>query len=404
MASAIEVAGLGKRYRLGTDSAGYDTLRDVLRRTATRRRTQREEHWALRDLDLTVDQGEALGIIGRNGAGKTTLLRILAGITEPTRGEARTRGRVGALLDVGTGFHPELTGRENVFLSGAILGLRRAAVREKLDEIVAFAGMEPFLDTPVKRYSSGMRLRLAFAVAAHIEPPILVVDEVLAVGDAEFREKCLGRMAEIGRHARTVLFVSHDLGAITRLCSRAVWLDAGRLNLDGRAEEVVSAYLTANLGAPLLAEFDADEREAVSITGVALRDEEGRLLTAAQRDQSLTVDLRWVARERIPGLDIAVRLLDESGVPVIDDARADHAEGLPGHPGTYRATVTLPGLLAPGRYVLGAWIGTEQLTHADRDMLTVEVLPRPDDRQLAIDRRRAVIPEARWAVEHEPLA
>ena len=181
-----------------------------------------------------MERGEALGIIGRNGAGKTTLLRILAGITDPTRGEARVRGRVGALLDVGTGFHPELTGRENVYLSGAILGMRRADVRERLDEIVAFSGVERFLDTPVKRYSTGMRLRLAFAVAAHIEPPILVVDEVLAVGDAEFREKCLGKMAEIGAHARTVLFVSHDLGAITRLCSRAVWLHDGALRI-GRA-------------------------------------------------------------------------------------------------------------------------------------------------------------------------
>ena len=256
---AIQVENLGKRFRLGVGTARYDTLREALARAVRPRRDDRRDLWALRGVDLEVERGEALGIVGPNGAGKTTLLRILAGITYPTEGAARTRGSVGSLLDVGTGFHPELTGRENVFLSGAVLGMRRREIRARFDEIVEFSGVERFLDTPVKRYSAGMRLRLAFAVAAHLEPPIVVVDEVLAVGDSAFREKCMGKMAEMGRRDRTVLFVSHDLGAITRLCTRAVWLEGGRIQSDGPPREIVSSYLErATPGQVLDVEFDAE--------------------------------------------------------------------------------------------------------------------------------------------------
>ena len=215
MATAIETRGLGKRYRLGVDAAGYDTLRDAITRAVRRRRGEQERASGRCATSTSTSRpARRSGSIGRNGAGKTTLLKLLAGITEPTAGEARTRGRVGALLDVGAGFHPELTGRENVFINGALLGMSRAEVRRRFDEIATFSGVERYLDTPVKRYSDGMRMRLAFAVAAHIEPPILVVDEVLAVGDAAFRERCLGRISEIGEHGRTVLFVSHDAGSI----------------------------------------------------------------------------------------------------------------------------------------------------------------------------------------------
>ena len=184
-------------------------------------------------LTFDVDEGEVLGVIGLNGAGKSTLLKILSRITEPTSGSSRTRGRVGALLEVGTGFHPELTGRENIFLNGVILGMRRAEIRARFDEIVAFAGVEQFLDTPLKRYSSGMYLRLAFAVAAHVDPDIVIVDEVLAVGDVQFRQRCLGRMSDFGREGRTVVFVSHDLGSVNQICERSLWLDGGRLRMDG---------------------------------------------------------------------------------------------------------------------------------------------------------------------------
>lgn len=247
---AIRVDGLGKRYRIGQREP-YKTLRDVLAGPLTaplqwvrgRRSSNRPEVWALKDVSFEVRPGEVLGIIGANGTGKTTLLKILSRITEPTEGSAEVRGRVGSLLEVGTGFHPELTGRENVYLNGAILGMKQAEIRRKFDEIVAFSGVERFIDTPVKHYSSGMYVRLAFSVAAYFDPEILLIDEVLAVGDAGFQERCLGRMSEVVRGGRTILFVSHNMTAVRKLCSRVVWLHEGRIRFDGEADGAIQAYL-----------------------------------------------------------------------------------------------------------------------------------------------------------------
>jgi lipopolysaccharide transport system ATP-binding protein len=244
----IEVRGLGKRYRIG-ERERYLALRDLLTRAvrAPFGRSQTSEQdflWALRDVDLDIRQGEVVGLIGRNGAGKSTLLKILARITRPTCGEAEVRGRVGSLLEVGTGFHPELTGRENVFLSGAILGMRKAEIEAKFDEIVAFAEVERFLDTPLKHYSSGMQMRLAFAVAAHLEPEILLVDEVLAVGDLRFQKKCLGKMGDVAKAGRTIIFVSHQMNQIRRLCERVFWMDGGQVHKVGDTGQVVGAYET----------------------------------------------------------------------------------------------------------------------------------------------------------------
>ncbi len=244
----IRAAGLGKQYRIG-ERQPYKSLRDSIMRALSprareRSRRSRELIWALRDVSFAIDEGEVVGIIGRNGAGKSTLLKILSRITEPTEGRAELRGRVGSLLDVGTGFHPELTGRENIYLNGAILGMKRAEIERRFDEIVAFAEVERFLDTPLKHYSTGMYLRLAFAVAAHLDPEILLVDEVLAVGDVEFQKKCLGKMGEVARGGRTVLFVSHNLAAIRSLCSRGIVLAQGRLVFDGPAGDAVEAYLS----------------------------------------------------------------------------------------------------------------------------------------------------------------
>ncbi len=250
-APAIEVSGLGKRYVIEHESR-HDSLRDTLHHTARKlwRRYrwgtsfEKEEFWALRDVSFAVQPGEVIGIVGRNGAGKSTLLKILSRITEPTTGRITLRGRVASLLEVGTGFHPDLTGRENIYLNGAILGMSRAEIRAKFDEMVAFAEVERFLDTPVKRYSSGMYVRLAFAVAAHLEPEILIVDEVLAVGDAQFQRKCLGKMREVAQGSgRTVLFVSHNLGAVRQLCSRALLLRDGRLEQAGPVAPVLERYL-----------------------------------------------------------------------------------------------------------------------------------------------------------------
>src|ERR671918_1456355 len=243
---AIRTSGLSKRYSLGQMASGYDMLRDVLvdrvrRRARTRPVTK--EFWALRDIDLEVERGETFGIIGHNGAGKSTLLKILSRITPPTRGEADLTGRVGALLEVGTGFHPELTGRENVFLNGAILDMKRREIQSRFEEIVEFADIGPFIDTPVKRYSSGMQLRLAFSVGAHLEPEILIIDEVLSVGDIAFQEKCLGRMEEASKEGRTVVFISHSLPSVVSLCDQAIMLSEGRVAASGKVGAVVDAYL-----------------------------------------------------------------------------------------------------------------------------------------------------------------
>jgi lipopolysaccharide transport system ATP-binding protein len=256
----ITVCNLGKKYRIQhqAERARYTTLRDVLankvkgifqsRKTENAKLKSMEDFWALKDVSFEVKRGEVVGIIGRNGAGKSTLLKILSRITEPTTGRIRIRGRVASLLEVGTGFHGELTGRENVFLNGAILGMQRAEIKRKFDEIVAFAEVEKFLDTPVKRYSSGMYVRLAFAVAAHLEPEILIVDEVLAVGDAEFQKKCLGKMKDVAGNGRTVLFVSHNMAAIKSLCQKAIWIDSARLKLSGSTQDLVDAYLLSATG------------------------------------------------------------------------------------------------------------------------------------------------------------
>ena len=252
----IRVEALGKRYRIGQRQK-HRSLRDALVDAVTavprrlfaggRRAAQNDHIWALQDVSFEVRQGEVMGIIGRNGAGKSTLLKILSRITKPTTGCARIRGRVGSLLEVGTGFHPELTGRENIYLNGAVLGMKRAEIDRKFDEIVAFAEVETFLDTPVKRYSSGMYVRLAFAVAAYLEPEILIVDEVLAVGDAAFQKKCLGKMSDVASEGRTVLFVSHNMSAIRRLCSRTILLERGQLVADGDTAAIVHNYLTSDL-------------------------------------------------------------------------------------------------------------------------------------------------------------
>jgi lipopolysaccharide transport system ATP-binding protein len=254
--AAIRAEGLGKLYRLGASSGSRLSLREQIHRLVVSpyRRLQAvlsgesarlsgEDLWALKDLSLTVGYGEAVGVIGRNGAGKSTLLKILARISEPTEGRAEIRGRVGSLLEVGTGFHPELSGRDNIFLNGVILGMSRSEIAAKFDEIVAFAEVERFIDTEVKHYSSGMSLRLAFAVAAHLQPEILLLDEVLAVGDAAFQRKCLGKMSAVARDGRAILFVSHNLEAVQRLCDRCIWIDRGRLRLSGEASSVVRAYL-----------------------------------------------------------------------------------------------------------------------------------------------------------------
>ncbi len=246
---AVSVRGLSKAYTIAHEQEKQSTLAETLLQRARHpfRSSQSETFWALKDVSFDIHQGDVVGFIGRNGAGKSTLLKILSRITEPTSGEIKLYGRVGSLLEVGTGFHPELTGRENIFLNGAILGMPKSEIRSQFDAIVAFSGVESFLDTPVKRYSSGMYVRLAFAVAAHLNPEILIIDEVLAVGDAEFQSKCLGKMKEVAKGGRTVLFVSHNMNAVSQLCNRAVLLNKGQVQVAGELDRVISAYYRNNL-------------------------------------------------------------------------------------------------------------------------------------------------------------
>jgi lipopolysaccharide transport system ATP-binding protein len=253
--TVIKIENLSKRYIIGHETGmPYLALRDVITEAAKNinpfskpeSANSKEEFWALKDINLEIKQGEKIGIIGRNGAGKSTLLKILSRITEPTIGKVKIKGRVASLLEVGTGFHPELTGRENIFLNGAILGMRKEEIKRKFDEIVDFSGVEKFLDTPVKRYSSGMYVRLAFAVAAHLEPEILLIDEVLAVGDAEFQKKCLGKMDDVAKQGRTIVFVSHNMGAVRQLCERGIWIDKGNIKFTDSVDKIVSLYTSNN--------------------------------------------------------------------------------------------------------------------------------------------------------------
>jgi lipopolysaccharide transport system ATP-binding protein len=370
---AIKTNRLGKSYDLGLSRRGYGTLRESVVETAkgsfarlAGRRPERPRSdtlWALKDLSVTIEPGEVVGLIGHNGAGKSTLLKILSRIVEPTNGWADVRGRTGALLEVGTGFHPELTGRENVFLNGAILGMRRAEIRARFDEIVAFADIERFLDTPVKRYSSGMSVRLAFAVAAHLEPEILLVDEVLAVGDAAFQRKSLGKMNEVAKEGRTVIFVSHNLAILQALCDRGILLERGRVVTDAPVTEAIDSYLrTLEQAASqdLLERSDRDSRawKEMLVRRLALVDVQSGLADAVVGGRPVRFEIELT--ERMPMTECRLTILNSLGQPVATldsevSAPSDVRDGelgprieceldsLPLLPGRYRVDVQLKG-------------------------------------------------------------
>ena len=377
MAIAIRAEALSKQYRLGAARSQYTTLRDTLAdsaraaagvfrsfwRAARSSPENRSLIWALRDVSFEVEQGDVVGIIGRNGAGKSTLLKVLTRITRPTTGYAAVRGRVGSLLEVGTGFHPELTGRENVLLNGAILGMRRAEMRTKFDEIVGFAEVEEFIDTPVKHYSSGMYMRLAFAVAAFLETEILIVDEVLAVGDAEFQKKCLGRMNDVAHGGRTVLFVSHNMTAIQGLCSRCLLLDRGGLVSEGGTADVVGHYLAMGAGEAAAGVWVDLSSMARSGSGKArfeaLRYSSGNQAIAFQPYQRgpLDVDVAIVSASQRSSVSIAVSIRDRYGTKLInaDTDTLGTEVTLPSGSSTWRFSIERL-YLKPGIYILGLWL------------------------------------------------
>jgi len=352
---------LGKQYRIGALQKGYRTLREsivdaarapwrLLRRSIRGESTPEDELiWALRDIDFEVRQGEVLGVIGRNGAGKSTLLKVLARITEPTVGRVQVAGRVGSLLEVGTGFHPELTGRENTYLNGAILGMRHAEIDQRFDEIVAFSEIEKFIDTPVKHYSSGMFLRLAFAVAAHLTPEILLVDEVLAVGDERFQKKCMGKMESVGKEGRTILFVSHNMNAIHRLCPRVILLEEGRVAADGDTSEVIAQYLNADRSEMDCKEWSTPEQAPGDSTArlkrVRLLDNRGRPRSAFEIREPVQIEVEyWALDSKQPFMPILL-IHNENGVCILETA-ANHDPAYAGKSrkrGIYRSVCRLPG-------------------------------------------------------------
>jgi lipopolysaccharide transport system ATP-binding protein len=354
MSLAIEVEGLSKKYRLGEMQAAYGTLRESLSHAAKRLARQEARHhdreiWALRDVSFDVEEGSVLGLIGRNGAGKSTLLKILTRIVSPTSGKARIRGRVGSLLEVGTGFHTELTGRENIYLNGAILGMKRREIDQRFDAMVEFSGVEKFIDTPVKRYSSGMYVRLAFSVAAHLEPEIMLVDEVLSVGDAEFQRRCLGRMEELGSAGRTVLFVSHQLSAIAQLCDRAIQINGGKIVQDGAPAEVIAHYLhqTHSAGTERVWESEdaAPGNDLVRIMAVRVLSHDG--MPPGIVDVRRPIGIETVFRVLRHGKPVfpKIKVLDRESTIAFNAMDTDQRWHEPTRPGEYVATAWIPGNL-----------------------------------------------------------
>lgn len=359
MKPIIRVEHISKRYHLGARQQAYQTLREALAgawrsplRNFRRDRVSTETLWALEDVTFEVFPGDIIGIIGRNGAGKSTLLKILSRITEPTTGRAELYGRVGSLLEVGTGFHPELTGRENIFLNGAVLGMRRTEIAQKFDEIVAFAEIDKFLDTAVKHYSSGMYMRLAFAVAAHLEPEILLVDEVLAVGDAEFQLKCLGKMGEVASQGRTVIFVSHNLTAVQTLCRSTIWLESGKIREEGPSESVVKKYLGTASSSVGMEKTWNDQQSAAGNKKVRFHSMRVRPLSGSPTD-AITIQTPFVLEfeywNLVPDarLNLSLHLYNEQGITVFNTFPVrDHAwHGRPFPIGLFRSSCYVPGNL-----------------------------------------------------------
>jgi len=373
---AIRAQGLGKLYRIGQrerETALRNVLGPMLRAPwKLLKRKKKEKFWALKNVDLEVKHGEVLGLIGRNGAGKTTLLKLLSRITRPTKGWAEIYGRVGSLLEVGTGFHPELSGRDNIYLSGAILGMTKREIRSKFDEIVAFAEIENFIDTQVKHYSSGMYVRLAFAVAAHLEPEILFVDEVLSVGDIAFQKKCLGKMGDVARHGRTVVLVSHNMAAINALCSRCVILNSGVVEFDGPTDKATERFYAASLSITSGSDLSTRRREGTGkarFTSISIQplDRLGRPIEVGYPGCDLIMEARVECEANFDDANLAIVICDSSGYRVLDANTAQKRQFVSMRRGQVaNAHFRLKEvLLRPGRYLVGLWLGREAMEIID---------------------------------------
>ncbi len=383
----IRVENLSKKYIIGHQKPEkYLALRDVIaggikgvaQKILQQKKINKsqEEFWALKDVSFEINQGDRIGIIGRNGAGKSTLLKILSRITEPTSGRITINGRVASLLEVGTGFHPELTGRENIFLNGSILGMSKVEIKKKFDEMVNFAEVEKFLDTPVKHYSSGMYVRLAFAVAAHLEPEILIVDEVLAVGDAQFQKKCLGKLEDVGREGRTVLFVSHNMATVTSLCQDAIWLMNGKVHERGSADWITSKYLI--YGSELSGEVEIDTTKQESrfhFNRLSLLNVDNQVTSVFDIKQPIKVRLEYSSIQAVKDLELTIRIYTSSGAPVFSINRSASID-LDINTGDYVAEIEIPAnFLAPDTYSidLGAHIPRVEVLSNYQSLMSFEI-------------------------------
>lgn len=410
--NAITVSKLGKEYVLGGRTAGYETLRDRLA-GILRHRPEAERggsrFWALRDVDLEVPHGDVLAVVGRNGAGKSTLLKILSRITAPTTGQARIHGRLASLLEVGTGFHAELTGRENIYLNGTILGMSRSEITSRFDEIVAFAGIEKFLDTPAKRYSSGMYVRLAFAVAAHVDADVLLVDEVLSVGDAQFQKKCMGKMGEVSRSGRTVLFVSHNMAAVQALCRSALWLEGGRVQCYGEVQPVVTKYLGEVMDDCREREWphldEAPGNDHVRIRRMSVRSVDGVRGTAITVDTPVVLEFELWNLVENAHLNFSVRFYDEQGVVAFASVsfREPRWHGKPFPRGLFSIACAIPGgLLNAGHYRADFIVQLDQneVIFEDEHAITFEVADVMDQNRHWYGKwQGAVRPDLKWSTQ-----
>lgn len=422
---AVQVENLSKRYRIGqreniNGSRGsavaslvtlpirnFRRLRRLSKFDENARHTE-DTLWALKDISFEVKEGEALGIIGPNGAGKSTLLKILTRITEPTEGHATISGRVGSLLEVGTGFHPELTGRENVYLNGSVLGMRRKEIERKFDDIVDFSGVEKFIDTPVKRYSTGMKVRLAFSVAAHVEPEVLLVDEVLAVGDAAFQRRCLGRMSDETKRGRTVLFVSHNMGAILSLCSRAVWIEDGQLKQDGPPHDVIRSYLmsAAEGQATWNHSSTTPHNSEVTFKSARLLTMENEPTAIVDYGSEFLVEVGYEIVRPMEDVIITIQVMDMLGNLIFESWDTDTIDWSFGarEPGDYMSTCKIPaGLLRPGQYELSivAFVTRSRIIEKCERVLTFDVSELGFN--LNAGRRGLIAPVLEWKVAQESI-
>jgi lipopolysaccharide transport system ATP-binding protein len=358
---AIQVSNVSKKYQIG--GSNPNVLREGLKGIVGNfSRKKKAEFWALKDISFNLKQGEVLGVIGRNGAGKSTLLKVLSRITEPTNGKIEINGRVGSLLEVGTGFHPELTGKENIFLNGSILGMTRTEIKSKFDEIVEFSGVEKFINTPVKRYSSGMYVRLAFSVAAHLEPEILIIDEVLAVGDAEFQKKCLGKMQDVAGHGRTVLFVSHNMSTVSSLCTSALYLKNGQVEFQGSISQAIERYLNVSASREAMVDLNdysarQGKQEFGRLTGISLCNVKDESTNSFAIGDSFKLGIDFELNSPMNNLEIGFGIMDSAGI--VRQLFVGNWEGLKSKylVGSHRVYCTVPAvMLVPGNYFISCWI------------------------------------------------